>query len=326
MTVSIDPRISLLEPATLAFLKRLEAQGGPPLYTLTPTDARNILVSVQRSSPVTPLPADVKDLTIPGGPTGQVSLRIVRPQGVSGTLPGIIYCHGGGWILGDKETHDRLIREIANGVQATVVFVDYARSPEARYPVAIEQAYTALIWAAEQGNTAGIDPAQLAVCGDSVGGNMATILTMLAKERHGPKITFQVLCYPVTDAGMNTESYRRYGDGSLWLSSEAMKWFWDAYAPDVALRKNYKLSPLQASLEQLRELPPALIIVDENDPLRDEGEAYAHKLQEAGVRVTAVRYMGTIHDFLLLNPLAETPATRGAIALTIAALRTAFSR
>lgn len=326
MTVSTDPRVSLLDPATLAFLKKLEAQGGPPLYTLTPTDARNLLVTVQRSSPTTLPPADVKDLTIPGGPTGEVSLRIVRPQGVNGALPGIIYCHGGGWILGDKETHDRLIREIANGAQATVVFVDYIRSPEAQYPVAIEQAYTALTWAAQQGNSVGIDPARLVVFGDSVGGNMATVLTLLAKERHGPKIALQVLCYPVTDAGMNTESYRRYGDGSLWLSAKAMKWFWDAYAPEVSQRKDYRLSPLQASLEQLRGLPPALIIVDENDPLRDEGEAYAHKLQEAGVKVTAARYLGTIHDFLLLNPLAETPATRGAIALAIAALRTAFSR
>jgi acetyl esterase len=325
-TVQTDPRASFIEPHTLAFLKGLEAQGGPPLYTLTPAEARNVLVAVQESAGVTKLPAEIEDRTIPGGPTGEISLRIVRPQGATGTLPGIVYCHGGGWILGDKETHDRLVREIATGVQATVVFVDYARSPEAHYPVAVEQAYATLVWSAEQGAAIGVDPSRLAVVGDSVGGNMAAVLALLAKERKGPTLTFQALFYPVTDAGMDTASYQRYGDGSLWLSAAAMKWFWDSYAPDVAQRKQPTVSPLQAELSQLQGLPPALIMVDENDVLRDEGEAYAHKLQEAGVRVTATRYLGTIHDFMLLNPIAETPAVRGAIAQAIWALRGEFSR
>jgi acetyl esterase len=325
-TVHTDPRTSFIEPHTLAFLKGLEAQGGPPLYTLTPADARNVLLAVQASASVTKLPVEIEDRTIAGGPTGEISLRMVRPQGATGTLPGIVYCHGGGWILGDKETHDRLVREIATGVQTTVVFVDYARSPEAHYPVAVEQAYAALVWAAEQGAAIGVDPSRLAVFGDSVGGNMATVLTLLAKERQGPTLALQVLFYPVTDAGMETASYQRYGDGSLWLSAPAMKWFWDSYAPEVAQRNDYHVSPLQASLSQLQGLPPAFIVVDENDVLRDEGEAYAHKLQQAGVTVTATRYLGTIHDFILLNPIAETPAVRAAIAQAIGALRKAFSR
>ncbi len=320
-----DRRATFIEPHTLAFLKGLEAQGGPPLYTLTPAEARKVLLAVQASVNVTKLPAEIEDRTIPGGPTGEVSLRIVRPQGATGVLPAIVYCHGGGWILGDKETHDRLVREIANGVQATVVFVNYTPSPEAHYPVAVEQAYTALAWAAEQGTAIGVDPSRLALCGDSVGGNMVAVLTLLAKERKGPKLTYQVLLYPVTDAGMDTASYHQYGDGSFWLSAAAMKWFWDSYAPDVAQRKDYKVSPLQAGLAQLQGLPPALIMVDENDVLRDEGEAYAHKLQHAGVRVTATRYLGTIHDFALLNPITETPAPRAAIAQAIDTLRKAFA-
>lgn len=323
-TVQHDPRASFIEPQTLAFLKGLEAQGGPPLYTLTPAQARNGLIAVQSSVSVTKPPAEIEDRTIAGGPTGEISLRIVRPQGATGTLPGIVYCHGGGWILGDKETHDRLVREIATAVQATVVFVDFTRSPEAHYPVAVEQAYAALVWTAEQGAAIGVDSSRLAVVGDSAGGNMAAVLTLLAEERKGPALTFQALFYPVTDAGMDTASYQRYGDGSFWLSAPAMKWFWDSYAPDMAQRKLPTVSPLQAQLSQLQGLPPALIIVDENDVLRDEGEAYAHKLQEAGVRVTAVRYLGTIHDFMLLNPITQTPAVRGAIVQAIGALKQAF--
>lgn len=320
-TVASDPRESLLDKTTLAFLRKLEAQGGPPLYTLMPDQARQVLVSVQESVSVTKLPAEIEDRTIPGGPTGEISLRIVRPQGATGTLPGIIHCHGGGWVLGDKGTHDRLVREIANGVQATVVFVDYARSPEARYPVALEQAYAALLWTAEHGSSIGINTSRLAVFGDSVGGNMATLLTILAKERQGPRLASQVLMYPVTDAGMNTSSYQCYGDGSFWLSAAAMHWFWDCYAPDVALRNDYHLSPLKAPLELLQGLPPASIIVAENDVLRDEGEAYAHRLQQAGVPVAAVRVIGTIHDFALLNPITDTAPVRIGIAEAIWALR-----
>jgi acetyl esterase len=234
-----------------------------------------------------------------------------------------MYFHGGGWVLGNRNTHDRLVREIAVGAEAAVVFVDYARSPEARYPVAIEQAYAATRYVVDQGASLRIDPLRLAVAGDSVGGNMAAAVTLMAKQRRGPKIALQVLFYPVTDAEFDTPSYTRFADGP-WLTKRAMEWFWAAYLPDAALRKQTTATPLNSSLDQLAGLPEALIIVDENDVLRDEGEAYARKLSDAGVRVTSVRYNGTIHDFVMLNALADTPAARGAIAQAVGSLKTAL--
>jgi acetyl esterase len=313
-----------LDATTDAFLKSLAAQGGPPLYTLSPADARAVLTSVQSSVTVTKLPANLEDRTISGGPTGEVSIRLIRPQGVSGALPVVLYCHGGGWILGDKDTHDRLVREIAIGAQAAIVFVNYTPSPEARYPVALEQAYTAAKWASEQVTQLGLDLSRFALVGDSVGGNMVAGLTLLAKQRGGPKIACQVMFYPVTDANVETPSYRQFADGP-WLTRKAMQWFWDAYAPDVATRQQPTASPLRASLDDLRGLPPALLITNEYDVLRDEGEAYAHKLTQAGVRVTAMRALGAIHDMVLLNPIADTPAPRGAIALASVWLRERFA-
>ncbi len=314
-----------LDPNTGAFVKALEAQGGPPLYTLSPADARAVLSKVQASVAVTKLPADIEDRTILGGPTGEVSIRIIRPRGVGGALPVVMYFHGGGWVLGDKETHDRLVREIANGAQAAVVFVDYARSPEARYPVAIEQAYTATTWAAEHGAEMRLDPSRLALAGDSVGGNMVATTTLLTRQRGGPRIALQLLFYPVTDASFDTPSYRQFAEGP-WLTRAGMQWFWDSYLPDGARRAEPTASPLRASPDQLRGQPPALVTTNEADVLRDEGEAYAHKLMAAGVRVTAIRCLGTIHDMLLLNPIADTPAPRAAIAQANAALRQAFAR
>jgi len=217
-------------------------------------------------------------------------------------------------VLGDKDAFDRLVREIANGSNAVVVFVDYTHSPEAQYPTAIEEAYAATKYVAEHGKTFNLDSSRLAVAGDSVGGNMAIAVTLLAKERGGPNIGFQVLFYPVTDANFNTPSYREFATGHF-LTREAMKWFWNYYLPDEEQRKHPTASPLKASVDQLKGLPPALVINGEFDVLRDEGEAYAHKLNEAGVRVTAVRFLGTIHDFVLLNKITDTPAPRGAIAL-----------
>jgi acetyl esterase/lipase len=234
-----------------------------------------------------------------------------------------MYFHGGGWILGDRDTHDRLVREIAVGAQAAVVFVDYSRAPEARYPVAIEQAYAATRYVADNAADLLIDPLRLAVAGDSVGGNMAAAVTLMARQRRDPKIAFQVLFYPVTGSGFDTHSYNQFADGP-WLTKRAMEWFWDAYLPDPAARKQPTATPLNASPDQLVGLPEALVIVDENDVLRDEGEAYACKLSNAGVRVTSVRYNGTIHDFVMLNALADTPATRGAIAQAVGALRGAL--
>ncbi|WP_133646149.1 alpha/beta hydrolase [Paraburkholderia flava] len=314
----------VLEPATQAFIDGLAAHGGPPIYTLSPADARNVLAGAQ-SQPVAKLPAHIEDRVLPIGPTGKVAIRIVKPEGASGTLPAVIYFHGGGWVLGDKNTHDRLVREIANGAHAAVIFVDYDRSPEAKYPVPIEQAYAATAYVAAHPKEFGIDANRIAVAGDSVGGNMTAAVTLLAKERGGPKLRYQVLFYPVTDANFDDGSYNEFANGP-WLTKPAMKWFWDAYAPNAADREKITASPLRATLDDLKGLPPALVITDENDVLRDEGEAYARKLTQAGVRVTAVRYEGTIHDFVMLNALADTPATRAAIAQANAALRGALAK
>lgn len=310
----------VLESNTQAFLDALAVQGGPPIHTLAVQDARAVLSSAQ-SGTVMKRPADIEDRTIPGGPAGEIALRIVRPQGLNGVLPAVVHFHGGGWVLGDQDTHDRLVRELAWGAQAAVVFVNYTPSPEAHYPVAIEQAHAATDWVAAHGAEAQLDGARLAVTGDSVGGNMAAAVTLLAKQRGGPPVAGQVLFYPVTDANFDTGSYQEFAEG-WFLTREAMKWFWDHYAPDLAVRAQPTASPLRATVEQLRALPPALIITAECDVLRDEGEAYARKLMVAGVRVTATRYLGTLHDFVMLNALADTPAARGAVAQACEALRT----
>ena len=283
-----------------------------------------LLLSIQRSVTVPTLPVDSADCTLLGGPTGKIGLRIVRPQGASGALPAVMYFHGGGWMLGDTETHDRLVREIVTGAQAIVVFVEYARSPQARYPIAIEQAYTATTWVAEHGASIGVDPSRLAVAGDGVGGTLATVTTLLAKERGGPPIEFQVLLYPVTDANFETPSYRDFGAPGYWLTRETMRWFWDSYVP-APERQEFTVSPLRASLEQLRGLPPVVIVTCEQDVVRDEGEAYAHKLMAAGVPVRATRYLGAIHDLALLNPITGTLPARAALAQVIDTLRTVFA-
>src|SRR6516165_1864760 len=316
--MTIDADRPTLELHTQQFIDGLA--GAPPIYNLSPDEARSVLVQAQ-SIPVGKPSAKIEDTAFPVGPTGSVPVRIVRPADAVGVLPAVIYIHGGGWILGDRNTHDRLVREIAVGVGAAVVFVNYDRSPEACYPVAIEQAYAATCYTIDHSADLHIDPSRLAVVGDSVGGNMSAALTLMARERRGPKIVFQVLFYPVTDADFQTASYTRFAEGP-WLTKRAMQWFWDAYLPDLGARKQATATPLNASLEQLSGLPEALIVVDENDVLRDEGEAYARRLSDAGVRVTSTRYNGTIHDFVMLNALADTPAARGAIAQAISALKT----
>jgi acetyl esterase len=248
---------------------------------------------------------------------------MVRPRHETKPLPVIMHFHGGGGILGDAATHDRLTREIAAGIPAAVVFVEYDRAAEAQYPIAVEQAYAATRYVAEHGDELSVDSRRLAVVGDSVGGNMAAAVTLMAKERRGPKIDLQVLFYPVMDTNFENGSYKRFADGP-WLTKAAMQWFWDAYLPDLARRSEITAAPLNASIDQLRDLPDALVIVDENDVLRDEGEAYAQKLSDAGVRVTSVRYNGTIHDFVLLNTLADTPAACSAIGQAVCALKNAL--
>lgn len=311
-----------LETGTAGFINALAAQGGMPVYKLSVEDARGVLLSVQ-SGDVEKLPIEIDDRMISSAGGEEISIRILRPQNGMNTLPVVMYFHGGGWVLGDKHTHDRLIREIANGANAAVVFVNYTPSPEAKYPVAVEEAYAATCWVAENAQMIKVDATRLAVVGDSVGGNMAAAVTMLAKERNGPKIIFQLLFYPATDADFDTPSYKEFADGP-WLTREAMMWFWNNYAPDKTVRAEPTASPLKATTEQLKGLPPALVITDENDVLRDEGEAYAYKLMSAGVSVTATRYLGTIHDFVMLNAITQTPATRAAIAQANDALRKAF--
>src|ERR687889_581315 len=321
---------STVEKNTKLFLEKIQQSGGPPIYTLTATEARKILSGLQASSlekvpPADNPPSEIENKTIPGGPNGEISIQIVKPQGSDNkTLPVVMYFHGGGWVLGGFDTHERLLRELANGAHAAIVFVNYTLSPEAKYPLSLEEAYAATKWISENAQSLNLDSSRLVVAGDSVGGNMATTLALLAQERGGPPIIFQMLFYPVTDANFNTSSYNTYQEG-YFLTRDNMKWFWDNYVSNDTNRKEPTVSPLQAPLEQLSGLPPTLIIVGENDVLRDEGEAYAHKLMQAGVTVTATRYLGTIHDFAMLNPITDTPAPRGAIEQASRMLKKVFS-
>ncbi|MFH9089141.1 alpha/beta hydrolase [Streptomyces sp. NPDC017673] len=246
------------------------------------------------------------------GPTGKVDIRIVRPAGDNSKLPAIVYTHGGGWVLGSENTHDREVRQIANGAHAAVIFVDYTPSPEAQFPIPVEQAYSVTKWVAEHGDEINVDSSHLAIAGDSVGGDMTAAVALMAKDRRGPQIDAQVLMYPVTNADFNTDSYHTFANGP-WLTRTAMEWFWDNYAPNKKDRKNPYASPLQASDKQIKGLPKTLLITDEGDVLRDEGEAYAARLRGAGNDITTVRYQGAIHDFLMLNPVANTNAAKAAI-------------
>jgi acetyl esterase len=309
----------VLESASQAFV---EATANPPfLYELSPAEARAVLDQVQ-AAPIELLPVNDRWVTVPAG-VGDVRVRIVRAPDAVGTLPVILYMHGGGWVIGNAATHDRLVRELAVGTGAAVVFVEYDRSPEARYPVAIEQGYATAQWIVREGAANQLDPNRIAVAGNSVGGNMAAVLTLMAAERRDVRFVHQSMYCPVTDAAMDTGSYEQFAEG-YFLTAKLMAWFWDAYAPDIEQRLEPFASPLRASDEQLAGLPPALVIVDEADVLRDEGEAYAARLRAAGTPVTTVRYDGITHDFMMLNPLSDTHATRAAVAQAIAVLRDAL--
>lgn len=300
-----------------------EATANPPyLFDLGPEKGREAVDEVQ-SDPIDKLPVDIEDVMISGGPSGQVSVRIMRPQNAPAHLPVIVYIHGAGWVFGNEHTHDRLIRELAVGAQAAIVFPNYTLSPEAKYPTAIEEIYAVVKWASENGRENGMIPESLTIAGDSVGGNMAAAVTLMAKARGDLNIRQQLLFYPVTDASFDTESYQQFATG-YFLRKDAMMWFWDQYTTNSNERAEITASPLRATAEQLQGLPPALIITAEADVLRDEGEAYANKLREAGVPVTAVRFQGIIHDFVMLNALAKTEAARGAIDLAATWLRKGF--
>jgi len=309
----------VLEQASQEFV---EATAKPPfIHELTPAEARKVLDDVQ-AAPIDKLPVEDRWMTVPAD-VGDVKVRIVRPAAAIGSLPVILYMHGGGWVLGNADTHDRLVRELAVGVGAAVVFVEYDRSPEAHYPVAIEQGYATAQWIQREGAANDLDPGRLAVAGDSVGGNMTAALTLMANDRGDVQFVHQSMYYPVTDAGMDTPSYEQFAEG-YFLMAKGMEWFWDAYAPDTGRREEPYASPLRADDDQLAGLPPAFLIVDEADVLRYEGEAYAARLRKAGVEVTTVRYDGITHDFMMLNPLSATHATRAAIAQAISVLRGAL--
>ena len=320
MSDAVIPVQPVLEPAAAAFA---EATANPPyLFDLPPAEGRKAVDEVQSGEIAKP-GIDEEWITVSGGPTGSVRARIVKPAGATGTLPVILYIHGAGWVFGNAHTHDRLVRELAVGANAAVVFPEYDLSPEARYPVAIEQNYTVAQWVVQQGASKDLDATRIAVAGDSVGGNMAAALTLMAKERGDVPLVQQVLFYPVTDANFDTGSYHQFATG-YFLRRDGMQWFWDQYTTDEAERAQITASPLRATTEQLAGLPPALVINGEADVLRDEGEAYAAKLREAGVPVTAVRFQGIIHDFVMLNALRETHAAEAAITLATGTLRTAL--
>ena len=308
ITASADPAIEI---QTRSFLKMLNGSGGTPMEQLNPTEARAVLTGAQSSVTVDLSGISVSERSITqNGLT--VKLVIVKPEGVSGMLPAFLFFHGGGWVIGDYKTHERFIRDLVVESKVAAVYVDYTRSPEAKFPVAINEAYAATQWVAEHGNEAGIDGKRLAVVGNSAGGNIAAAVALMAKDKHGPEIKLQVLFWPVTNADFETGSYNQFAE-ERFLTKNMMKWFWDNYIPNSDDRKLPYASPLSATPDQLKGLPAALVQTAENDVLRDEGEAYARKMSEAGVAVTLTRYQGMIHDYGLLNPLSHIPEVQAAL-------------
>lgn len=292
------------------FLQSLE--GGQTLDSMSPTDARAALAGAQAASNVALPAAEVSEKTIRVNDS-DLKLTIVRPAGSQQkTLPAFMYFHGGGWVLGDFPTHERLVRDLVAGSGAVAVFVNYSLSPEAGYGVAIEQAYAATKWVAEHGQAINVDGKRLAVAGNSAGGNLAAAVALMANEKGSPALRSQLLLCPVTDANFDTPSYKEFASG-YFLTKDLMVWFWDNYTTDVEVRTQIYASPLQATPEQLKGLPPTLIQTAEFDALRDEAEAYGRKLDAAGVQVKSVRYNGMIHDYGLLNVVSQVPAVRSAM-------------
>lgn len=293
------------------FLKALNTSNGKPLEQLSPADARQVLVGAQKSVQVDYSGIQESEKVISQNGY-KVKVHITKPTGVKPNAPVFIFVHGGGWVLGDYPTHRRLVRDLVVNSGAVAVFPDYTPSPEAKYPVAINEIYAATQWVAEHGKEIGVNGKNLAVVGNSVGGNMSAVVALMAKNNHGPAIKLQVLLWPVTDANFETGSYNEFAEGRF-LTKNMMKWFWDNYLPQVEKRKEIYASPLQATVEQLKGLPEALVQTAENDVLRDEGEAYARKLNEAGVKVTLARYNGLIHDYGMLNPISGVTASKVAV-------------
>lgn len=319
MSVAADPRLS---PGTKKFLAALNGSGIAPLETMTPAEAREVLASAQRSVPVDLSGIEESRRLITAGEY-TLPLDLVRPAGVRGTLPVFVFVHGGGWVLGDYPTHRRLVRDLVVRSGCVAAFVNYTRTPEARFPQPVEEVYAATQWVAAHGEELGVDAARLGIAGNSVGGNMSAVTCLLAKERGGPDIKVQVLLWPIVDHDFETESYKQFGE-ERFLTTSLMRWMYDLYTKDPKQRRDVRASPLRATTEQLRGLPAALIQVAESDVLRDEGEAYGRALAEAGVPTATVRYDGMIHDFGLLNGLAREPGTLAMLELAGARLRTAL--
>src|SRR5262249_225727 len=296
LDVAVDPRLSR---GVKAFLQVLNASGGPPLETLPPLEARAVLANAQASVPVDLSGIEESEKTI-NADGYTITLNIVRPAGATGRLPVFIFIHGGGWVLGDYPTHKRMVRDLVVLSGFPSVFVNYTRTPDARYPQAINEIFAATKWVAEHGEEIGVDGKNLALVGNSVGGNMTAVTALKAKQQGGLRIKLQIMIWPIVDTHFETESYKQFGEDRF-LTTSLMKWMYDLYTTDPRQRMEIYASPLQATVEQLEGLPPALIQVAESDILRDEGEAYGRKLDAAGVAVTTVRYNGMIHDFGLLN-------------------------
>ncbi|WP_434082308.1 alpha/beta hydrolase [Cedecea lapagei] len=299
------------------FLSVLNSSGGKPIEQLPPQAARQVLIDAQKGAKLPPADVSEKTITVGGKP---LTLTLVKPQNASGKLPVFMFFHGGGWVLGDFQTHERLVRDLVSESGAAAVFVNYTPSPEAHFPVAINQAYEATRWVAEHGSEIGVDGSRLALAGNSVGGNMVAAVALQAKAQQTPAIRYQVMLWPVTDARFDTGSYNQFSNG-YFLSKNMMKWFWDNYTTKESDRHNILASPLEASREQLKGLPPTLIQTAELDVLRDEGEAFGRKLDEAGVPVTVTRYNGMIHDYGLLNAISDEPGVRTAISQAAGELR-----
>lgn len=314
-----DPAI---ETETKAFLKMLNSSGGKPMETMQPADARKVLEGAQASVKADISGVEVSEKTITqDGLT--VKIVIMRPAGAKGDLPAFMFFHGGGWVIGDFATHERFIRDLVVHSGAVAVHAEYSRSPEAKYPVALNECYAATKWVAEHGKEINIDGSRLAVVGNSAGGNLTAAVALMAKEKKGPSLKLQVLFWPVTDANFETVSYNQYASDRF-LTKNMMKWFWANYIPTESQRNEIYASPLKATTAQLKGLPPALIQTAENDVLRDEGEAYGRKLNEAGVPVSSVRYLGMIHDYGLLNPLANIPEIQSALFYAASELKKAL--
>ena len=312
-TMTISSAWADNQPAPTAgvakFLSALNAGGGKPIEQLSPKEARQVLIGAQQGATLPPAQVSEKIVEILGKP---LKLTIVKPEGVTGKLPVFMFFHGGGWVLGDYPTHERLVRDLVTQSGAAAVFVNYDPSPEAHFPVAITQAYEATKWVAEHGDEIGVDGSRLALVGNSVGGNMVAAVALQAKRNHTPAIRYDVMFWPVTDANFDMASYNQFSSG-YFLTKNMMKWFWDSYTTSAADRNNILASPLRATTGELKGLPPTLIQTAELDVLRDEGEAFGRKLDAAGVPVTVTRYNGLIHDYGLLNALSNEPAVKTAL-------------